>query len=478
MSYDKLLNILRTRPLHHVLCAVFFVTYGINELKGRVELKEVIIALIVALAITIGTCLLIKLLGGRHIHSAIFTTLTFLVVLFYAHLFFFLISSSLVKSFLKEGYFIIITGVAIISLAIFLWRTPRDLRNLNLYLNILLIAYLAFEIKDTFKYAGNLGRVTISVDPPAVKEKQHFTSTPDIYFIIADAYANQANLKRYWNYDNQQFIEFLKQKGFYYVEHSRSNYDNTLSSIASTINGEYLPKRLDVNISENALGVQNHLLDKIQDSKVFRKLYNEGYTIHNLSLFTILNVNRFYLDRFFNRNFYNHLLSKTLPMRIYVRYTYMDHHGLLNELTELSQRKESKPKAVYCHLLLPHFPYIYDSTGQFKRPLNPRFKNPALYLNQLIYTNKLLMKSVSEIQQASPGAIIVLASDHGYRQLENEAERKKESTENFISIYFPDQDYSSLYDSMSSINIFSAIFAKLEQRKYEPEEDKINYFTE
>ncbi len=461
---------------HYILCAIFFVFENVNELHGGVGPVEFVVSLVVVTALVVLFKIILTRIFKRSIPVAILVSLSMLLVLFYAHIFFFLISFPFIKSFLKEGYFMIMVLASVLVLAFLLLRGKKEFVTFNFYLNILFSAYLFLELT---KFIGNASSFTntdqLTVSSPVVTPGT-FKEKPDIFFIISDAYANNKNLQRFWQYNNDSFVSFLKARGFYYVPDSRSNYDNTVSSIASTLSMDYLPEKLKVNTSKNPIQTQNQLLDKIRESPVFAKLSGEGYAIHNLSLFKILNHDQNYFDRFFNRSFYNHLLSKTLPMRLFVRYTYMDHLGLIKELYRISELKEDKPKAVYCHLLLPHFPYVYDSAGNFKRPFNPSFKNSALYLEQLIYTNKLLKQMVVKIQSDNPQAIIVVASDHGYRQLENENDRSKESFENLISIYFPDQNYDSLYPNMTSVNIFKLIFDKLENTPPDQRDDKINYF--
>ena len=64
--------------------------------------------------------------------------------------------------------------------------------------------------------------------------------SPNIYYIILDEYARADVLKELFDYDNQAFLQFLQQKGFYVASQSHSNYSQTYLSLASSLNFSYL----------------------------------------------------------------------------------------------------------------------------------------------------------------------------------------------------------------------------------------------
>src|SRR6185437_9926680 len=62
----------------------------------------------------------------------------------------------------------------------------------------------------------------------------------DVYYIVLDTYPHSQVMQSAWHYDNSQFINFLKDRGFYVVPYAVSNYDRTHLSIPSTLNMQYL----------------------------------------------------------------------------------------------------------------------------------------------------------------------------------------------------------------------------------------------
>jgi len=73
-----------------------------------------------------------------------------------------------------------------------------------------------------------------------IDESKIMDSYPDIYYIILDEYADSDMLMKYFDYDNQEFISFLEEKGFHVASESYSNYMASWNSIPSTLNMDYI----------------------------------------------------------------------------------------------------------------------------------------------------------------------------------------------------------------------------------------------
>jgi hypothetical protein len=79
--------------------------------------------------------------------------------------------------------------------------------------------------------------------------------------------------------------------------------------------------------------------------------------------------------------------------------------------------KDSIPKFVYAHSLIPHPPMSYDSIGNhvpFKNYSTEEDK--AAFLQQLIFANSVIRKMVNNIlSENGRECIIILQGDHAYR---------------------------------------------------------------
>ena len=109
-----------------------------------------------------------------------------------------------------------------------LWQRVRphvitNFMNISSGLAVLYAIYLlaAFWFTSTKDPLVNWSR------PPNPAEdgiRLEETYRPDIYYIILDGYARSDILQEIYNYDNSDFIDALKSRGFYVAEDSRSNY--------------------------------------------------------------------------------------------------------------------------------------------------------------------------------------------------------------------------------------------------------------
>ena len=466
----------RNVPFSYILCPLVYLIYNINAFNAKVELRDIVTSGGIFLVLAVLLTLFVLFFKDNRFKLSVLITIAWIVTLFFLNIYSFLVSFGGLKSFLTEGQLMAFMLLILGLITLWVFKTDKKLVTMSFYFNILFSIYFLFEFVQVARNWKNIDSV-VAHQVQTRNPEQPFAERPDVYFIIADSYANTENLKKYWRFDNRRFTTFLKTQEFFIIKNSRSNYENTVSSMASMLNMTYLPKQLNLNKTTEPLVVQDSLLSLIQHNEVFQHFESQGYEIFNLSLFQILDHKQYYFNKFHQRKFYNRLLAGTLPLRIFIRFFREDdHEALLHRLEEVAATPSAKPKAVYCHLLLPHFPYVYDSIGRVNVSFSRTYTNANKYLDQLKYTNTLLEKSIAVLRAKAPAAYIILASDHGYKLLDNEAERADETFGNLEALYFPDRNYSSLYDSMSAVNLFNAVFSKLQRKNPRYIDDKSDYF--
>ena len=137
------------------------------------------------------------------------------------------------------------------------------------------------------------------------------------------------------------------------------------------------------------------------------------------------------------------------------------------DLTKKSLEVHSnKPRFIYTHLMMPHFPCLYDSTGN---EIETNFYDPKIskkelddaYLQYLVYTNKVVSGLVENIQdKTAMKAVIIVMSDHGYRGIIFKTESVR-SNNNFISVYLPARNYDHFYTTISNVNFFRSVVNSL-----------------
>ncbi|HJQ14115.1 MAG TPA: sulfatase-like hydrolase/transferase, partial [Anaerolineales bacterium] len=132
---------------------------------------------------------------------------------------------------------------------------------------------------------------------------------------------------------------------------------------------------------------------------------------------------------------------------------------------------------VYAHLIAPHPPFVFDEEGAVVSHDTPFTLNDANYYirdhsqrnyiagyrRQIQYINELVLNTVDAIlARSTTPPIIIIQGDHGpgaylhWGSLENTLPAERFGILN--AYYFPDQDYTRLYPSISPVNSFRVLF--------------------
>lgn len=305
---------------------------------------------------------------------------------------------------------------------------------------------------------------------------------PDVYFILLDGYAGRHQLMKEFSFSNETFLLHLKQIGFHVIDSSFSNYSDTPFSMSSVLNMKYL-ELTNYSYSEENL---NYCYELIADNKVVKIFKKLGYRFINNSIFDIqeqpASINKTFLisgvqlitsQTFwgrFRRDVYNNIIDKHFPnSSLNKNIVFADlnnNKGIYHRTVEAAKEKSNVPRFIYSHLLMPHFPYYYDSLGKLNsfRFLAPNnLYNDNLYLSYLKYCNSYVSNLLQLIlNHSSKPPIILLLSDHGYRRPVNHYGPYS----NLAAIYLPDRNYSVYPNNLSNINQFTILFNSIFQQRF------------
>jgi hypothetical protein len=198
---------------------------------------------------------------------------------------------------------------------------------------------------------------------------------------------------------------------------------------------------------------------------VVKNFQTLGYQIYNLSIFDIVKIPRTYsavtyieknsaADYIFNRTIFG-----TAAERLKLNNFYKVNLALLSGLKEIASKISNRPKFVYAHIFLPHHPYSFDHTGKvlpwWKRG---NVENRESYLEQLIFTNKMIAGTIDTILSASKiTPIIIIQGDHGYRYIPGEG-KEAEGYTIFNAYLLPGGGDKKIYASITPVNSFRLIF--------------------
>ncbi|MBL7737696.1 MAG: hypothetical protein JNK14_00630 [Chitinophagaceae bacterium] len=339
------------------------------------------------------------------------------------------------------------------------------------YLNILCILLLAMD--SVWLVSKMAGRKSLSNDPLSTEFKPcKDCPAPDIYFIIADEYAGNRQLKDLFQFDNSAFLSALKQKGFHIIENSRSNYNYTPYSIASALNMDYLNQH-------DKQPLLSYTYETIRNNRLLRFLQQQQYRFYNFTHFdfrgqpaqtaetflpakTRLITGQTFLSRIEKEISY-HLIT-TLKwdkeIRKTVYFTQKNNELLYQQTIRATKEKTPGSKFVLTHLMMPHYPYYFDKNGNeypFEQLTEGNQNNYQHYIEYLQYCNQKLLELIDQILKGAPSPpVIVLMGDHGFRHFKGPVDTKYYFS-NLLTVHLPGRDYAPFHDSLSNVNFVRAL---------------------
>lgn len=360
---------------------------------------------------------------------------------------------------------LIFPWIIILSVLLFFYykKTTNEFNKLVQYLNILLVLFIAIEF---LQYISILQKV--NKHKYVIVKKEVHVAKPNIFLIITDGYAGSQQLKELFNFDNKLFLDSLKSLGFFVAQNSQSNFSGTSSSMATLLGMKYIDASEfdDVNVLFN----NNNVIKILQDFK---------YSIINNSIFKIADqqphqpisyfpigitlITRHHFISHLNEVLHNILYKFQFPYEV-SRMNKIEHVQQENayirdsitykRLANFIENNDQSSTFIYSHFLMPHAPYLYNRTGERISHSNTSKDN---YIEFLQYTNRKLLDISKSILHKSPMSIILLLSDHGYRE-DGTNEPTPLRFSNLTAVYYPDKNYKKLNNNVSNVNLFRLLF--------------------
>jgi hypothetical protein len=378
-----------------------------------------------------------------------------------------------------------------------LLKAERWSRSVFGYLNLLGAVSLVFAIWPIIQFwikaYDDTPRPWAESFSPQRVELTPSQSPPDIYYIILDGYGREDVLEDVYGYDNSEFVDFLKGRGFYVAEQAHSNYVQTPLSLSSSLNFDYIQFAKGYAGSRSIDRIP--LFSLIRDSRVIQYLRDQGYRMVATSSgypFTEFPGADVYLspylpslnelERFFlSTSALDALISTDTGIGNRLRY-YLPLPGYqasrdrivfsLEQLQNIPQL--AGPKFVFVHIVGPHPPFVLDENGDPILTDRPYLAGDGMafggtpeeyqrdYIGQLIYINRQVETAVDAIlSQSTRQPVILIQGDHGPGSL-----LARDSLENtclfertsILSAYYLPEGSNALYPSITPLNSFRIVF--------------------
>jgi hypothetical protein len=450
---------------------LFFVFNQYNKFPEVITLNDTINMAIIYTVLLLLLRIAMHLLKWKRGKAAIFV-LSFSIIFFFFGFLHDGIKNISPGSFLTR-YVFILPFLLLTFVLIFtgIKRANRKFLKASLYFSVLFALIFSLELVSLFT-----GK---EVPPPRITNNMHpcdSCTRPDLYLIVADEYAGQQELKEVFQFDNAGFINSLRQKGFKIAEESRSNYNSTSYSMASMLNMEYLTvssnKENSSEIDKNINRIQNNLLTDF--------LKKQGYAFFNYSVFNIAGQLPPHASLFFlngtKRIHYQTLVGRIEKDMFFNLITRLKWHWLIERIVKrnlanteelitatkkIVNQNAGKPKFVYTHLMMPHFPYLLDSAGKqnsFNSITSENWTSKSEYLSYLKYSNKRFLELFEHIiKNAKRPLVVLFLSDHGFRFLNKMPANEPYHFMNMNAVYSSENNCNELYPGISPINQFRSL---------------------
>ncbi|MBN2493778.1 MAG: sulfatase-like hydrolase/transferase [Deltaproteobacteria bacterium] len=491
--------------LHPFLFAIFPVLFLFAQNAKHMQAADVALPVAIVLAAALAACLLVNL-GLRQARKTGIVVSAFFVLFFsHGHLLELASLAGLDFNPLGVAPNMVLACVWLALLVVCLYlvlRTRSDLVKLTRVLDGVALLLVGLQIAQS-GYVLATRRPAEQGSAQAVDAGAGTGERPDIYYIILDGYQRQDRLRALFGYDNRPFLDHLRQAGFYVADRSRSNYIQTLLSLCSSLNMQYLDGIAGIDPDgDDRLPMQA----KLRDNEVFRFLRRRGYRIVSFSsgyAMTELHTADVLLEPDRNLSEFQGLLLSTTPLPALL-------HGLespfdlqrrriLYTLDKLPRIREARPpRFVFAHVLAPHPPFLFDAQGgpharerffdhedgnhYFGRG-GTRQEYLDGYRNQLKVIDGKVSRAIDALlARPGPRPIVILQADHGSGLgLDWNSAERSDLGERFsiLNAYLlPGEGKSDwLYPSISPVNTFRGVLGAYFGAQLELLDDRMFYST-
>lgn len=445
-------NFLEKYAIHPALFVIYFVFFLYSRNSEGLSLSVIFEPILFGVLFILIEFLFVWIFIRNKLKAAIAVTLLNIPLLNYG-----IIYDTLEKLYVKgfwplsniHRYLLIISGVYCVIVIFYCVKKLKAEAKLNFRLNAFFLILLMVSIISHVTNLNSKKELTVqaNITPGELVERKDL---PNIYYFIMDGYANQHILKKYYGFDNTNFISTLDKNGFYVADSSISNYYNTILSLNGTLNMEFNTdlEATQVNLNENHL---------------FKYMKKRGYKIYTISSGYAVTGSFKDVDSIIQINVpteFERILLKYTVFKLDDLFGFLHYQRLKCQVEKMDALSAigGKGKFFMTHMVTPHPPYVFNEKGEHifgGKNNNKGWEPKENYIAQTRYFNNVLLKFVNTVVQNDKNAIIIIQSDHGpWIKSKNGDEIFEARSMILNAIRMPEANDSLLYRSISSINTF------------------------
>jgi hypothetical protein len=408
------------RGLHPILFAVYPILFLWSQNVGEAGPADVGDVLAATFLAAIAVTALAWLAFQDRARGALLVAPVILGFLIYGHV----ANFGLPPQAHHAGWLAIVTAALVAALKLpdrWIDRIDRGLRVVAVALvAIALVTILPTEIEE-----ATTPRIVVAAGRTLPGE----TSAPkrDVYWLVYDRYGSDRSFEVGYGVEND-LTPWLEDQGFAVLKDSHANYVGTSLSLATTMNMTPLDE-LAKAVPQTS-GSYEPVYRTLQGSLVTRQFQALGYTYLHLGSWWNPTRTDSAADRNYNADgvsdFTSAVVEESLVPVLAEAFLpeelpptesakHLKHNAWALDVLDRLPR-ESGPKFVFAHVLLPHPPYVFDRDGRYiESPQAAGISEVDGWHGQLEYTNSRLRAFISSLlaKPENEQPIIILQADEG-----------------------------------------------------------------
>jgi len=488
--------------IHLFLIALFPVLIIYSQNIHEIPIQEIILPTSLIFFVAILLWLLVRFIIKDSEKSALIISLLLVLSFSYGHVYLLVDDFTLGNSDIgRHQYLLIPFVISLIVGTYYIIKTKGHLNNASTIFNaiggtvlaVVIIGIVTYSIENIDSFDNEL----ITTEPSLTTydttieaftlHQDEIRNYPDVYYIILDGYMGSNSLNEFLNYENQEFVSYLTNKGFNVNDKSYSNYPSSILSVTSTLNMMYLNFLAEEQTGQIKIPQEMYI-----ENTVMQNFKSAGYKIINIqrpfpymvssSLFDLVVCER---NKYVDSQLFNMTIKTSILVFLLEKW---EQHELrdaaLCNFAELSkqQQKFNEPIFVFSHILVPHPPFLFDSEGNPVSSARPEglesWQNEEGYIDSIKFANKKIMQVVDELlTDPENHPIIIIQADHGYGFDIDSSKPNKESLEQRMSIfsayYLPGTEENLSDNIITPVNTFRIIFNSYFNTDYDLLENKM-----
>lgn len=471
-------DLLERAPLHVLWLGLFpvlaLLVTNLGQVRPSIGYRSIAVVLLLALI----ALMALRVLLQGWLRAGLVVSLGLLLFFAYGHAYNALRTVEIAGEAIGRHRYLLPMWIAIALSGVWLIykrgrASHRFTAGLNVGLGLAILILLGQVAAAQFRWTYSASAAAIELSDESIQSSD--SELPDIYYFVLDAYTSERVLSESIGLDNSNFIEGLRESGFYVADCSQANYAQTELSLAATLNLSYLDELIDE-------GVQNRsqLWPLIRHSALrgtFERLGYEVVAYETGYYWSEWEDADQYLapeDKFIKgmSAFEGTLLRSTLAwalidalpqlpaflVRDLDRSADAHRERLIYVFDSLSDMPEVEgPKFVFAHIVSPHRPFVFDAQGN---PTNDDYDWSYSqlgiddyregYRQQIIHLNNEVEAILDHIlSKSETPPLIVIQGDHG-----PEEGSSADRLSILNAIYLQGRDVVGAYSSITPINTF------------------------